>query len=417
MKRSGEAQVTPEPTPIELRRELEQPLPKTETKPRWWLWLLMLVILGYGGYRLFLKARSEPMATAPAVTKPTTQSVPVVVASARQGDLPVYLTGLGSVTPLNTVTVRSRVDGQLMSVRFQEGQFVRKGDLLAEIDARPYQAQLQQAQGQLARDQALLQQARLDLKRYQLLWSQDSIAKQTVDQQGALVSQYEGIVKLDQGLINAAAVNVTYCQISTPITGRVGLRLIDPGNIVHAADTTGILVITQLQPITVIFTLPEDNLPFVYPKLHAGQQLLVDAYDRASQNKLATGSLLTIDNQIDPTTGTVRLKAQFANDDNTLFPNQFVNARLLVETKRSVILVPNAALQRTSQQTFVYVVKPDHKVTVRQVKIGTTEGGETAIETGLSAGEEVVVKGVDKLREGSVVTVQQNDSNAQQENG
>jgi multidrug efflux system membrane fusion protein len=302
-------------------------------------------------------------------------------------------------------------------VRFQEGQFVRKGNLLAEIDARPYQAQLQQAQGQLARDQALLQQARIDLKRYQLLWSQNSIAKQTVDQQGALVSQYEGVVKLDQGLIDAAAVNVTYCQISAPITGRVGLRLIDPGNIVHAADTTGLLVITQLQPMTVIFTLPEDNLPSVYPKLHAGQQLLVDAYDRADRNKIASGSLLTIDNQIDPTTGTVRLKAQFPNDDNALFPNQFVNARLLVETKRSVILVPNAALQRTLQQTFVYVVKPDHTVTVRQVTTGTTEGGETAIGTGLSAGEVVVVKGVDKLREGSVVTVQQGDPGARQETG
>ncbi len=416
MKRSGEAQITPEPTPIELRRGLEQPLLKTETT-RWWLWLLVLIILGVGVYWLFQQVRLPHTPSAPAITKATNQSVPVVVARARQGDLPVYLTGLGSVTPLNTVTVRSRVDGQLMNVRFQEGQFVRKGDLLAEIDARPYQAQLQQAQGQLARDQALLQQARLDLKRYQLLWSQDSIAKQTVDQQGALVSQYEGVVKLDHGLIDAAAVNVTYCQIVAPIAGRVGLRLIDSGNIVHAADTTGILVITQLQPIAIIFTLPEDNLPAVYPKLHAGQQLFVDAYDRASRNKLASGSLLTIDNQIDPTTGTVRLKALFPNDDNSLFPNQFVNARLLVETKHSVILVPDAALQRTSQQTFVYVAKPDHTVSVRPVTIGATEGGETVIESGLGAGDVVVVKGVDKLREGSVVTTQQNDPNARQENG
>jgi len=416
MKTSGETQITPESTTIELRRELEQPLHITKTT-RWWLWLLILIVLGYGGYRLFQQARPRYMPTAPVVAKRTTQSVPVVVATARQGDLPVYLTGLGSVTPLNTVTVRSRVDGQLMSVRVQEGQLVGKGDVLAEIDARPYQAQLQQAQGQLARDQALLQQARLDLKRYQLLWSQDSIAKQTVDQQGALVSQYEGTVKLDQGLIDAADVNVTYCQITAPIAGRVGLRLIDPGNIVHAADTTGILVITQLQPIAVIFTFAEDNLPSVYPKLRAGQQLLVDAYDRASRNKIASGSLLTIDNQIDPTTGTVRLKAQFPNDDNALFPNQFVNARLLVETKRSVILVPDAALQRTLQQTIVYVVKPDQTVTVHPVTVGSTESGETVIITGLVAGEVVVVNGVDKLREGSVVTMQQSDPAARQENG
>ncbi len=295
MKRSEEAEITPQPTASELRQGLEQSLHKAKTT-RWWRWLLVLIILSRAGYWLFQQARSQQIPTAPAVAKPTAPGVPVVVATARQRDLPIYLSGLGSVTPLNTVTVRSRVDGQLMSVRVQEGQLVRKGDVLAEIDARPYQAQLQQAQGQLARDQALLQQARLDLRRYQLLWSQDSIAKQTVDQQGALVSQYEGAVELDHGLIDAAAVNVTYCQITAPITGRVGLRLIDPGNIVHAADTTGILVITQLQPITVVFTLPEDDLPSIYPKLHGGQALPVDAYDRASQNKLASGSLLTIDN-------------------------------------------------------------------------------------------------------------------------
>jgi multidrug efflux system membrane fusion protein len=262
-----------------------------------------------------------------------------------------------------------------------------------------------------------LQQARLDLRRYQLLWSEDSIAKQTVDQQGALVSQYEGAVKLNQGLIDAAAVNVTYCQITALITGRVGLRLIDPGNIVHAADTTGILVITQLQPITVVFTLPEDDLPSVYPKLRGGQSLPVDAYDRAGQNKLASGSLLTIDNQIDPTTGTVRLKALFPNDDNALFPNQFVTTRLLVETKHSVITVPEAALQRSVQQTFVYVVKLDQTVTVHLVKVGATEGGETIIEAGLVAGEVVAVNGVDKLREGSVVTVQHGDLHTPQDNG
>jgi len=411
----GEVQFAPESTALELRKGVEQPLPRAETTP-WWLWLIVLLVCGYGGYWLAQHTTPQKVMTAPAATKPSTRSVAVAVATVRQGDLPIYLSGLGSVTPLNTVTVRSRVDGQLLNVRVQEGQQVRKGDVLAEVDARPYQAQLQQAQGQLARDQALLQQARLDLKRYQLLWKQNSIAKQTVDQQGALVSQYEGTVKIDQGLIDAAMVNVTYCQITAPIAGRVGLRLIDPGNIIRAGDSTGILMITQLQPMTVVFTLAEDNLPLVSPKLYAGHSLLVDAYDRANRKKIATGRLLTVDNQIDPTTGTVRLKAQFANDDNALFPNQFVNARLLVETKHTVILVPDAALQRSQQQTFVYVVKPDHTVTVRPVTVGATEGSDTIVESGLVAGDMVVVSGVDKLREGSVVAVQQSDAHERQEN-
>jgi multidrug efflux system membrane fusion protein len=331
--------------------------------------------------------------------------VPVVAGPARKADMPLYLTGLGAVTPLKTVTIRSRVDGQLMSVHFQEGQLVQEGDLLVEIDPRPFQAQLTQYEGQLARDQAVLDNARVDLERYRVLWAQNSIPKQQLDTQVSLVHQYEGAVKNDQGLIESTTVQLAYCRLTSPISGRVGLRLVDPGNIVHAADTTGIVVITQLQPITVVFTIPEDSIPSVLDKLQRGVRMPVDAYDRAQQRKLSTGSLLTIDNEVDPTTGTVKLKAVFPNTDNRLFPNQFVNARLLLDVEPGATVVPATAIQRSPQGPFVYVVKRDQTVAVRRVTVGVGNGGDVAIAAGLAPGEQVVVDGADRLRDGASVAL------------
>jgi multidrug efflux system membrane fusion protein len=332
---------------------------------------------------------------------PTT---PVVSIKATTGNIGVYVTGLGAITPLYTVTVKSRVDGQLMTVHFKEGDSVKQGDPLIEIDPRPYEAVVVQTEGQLTRDQALLANARVDLTRYQNLVTANAVPEQMMATQKALVTQDEGTVKNDQGLLDAAKLNVTYCHITSPINGIVGLRLVDPGNIVHATDTNGMIVITQIQPISAIFTVAEDQLPAILQKYHAGQKLPVDAWDREMKNKLASGVLSTVDNQIDQTTGTLKLRATFDNSNRALFPNQFVNARLLQQEKTGVTLLSTAAIQRNTNNTYVYLIKPDSTVTVRNINVGVTEGDQSEITSGLSPGDTVVMTGVDKLQEGSKVT-------------
>ncbi len=347
-------------------------------------------------------------------------TVPVAVAPAHLGDMPVYLDGLGSVTAYYNVTVRSRVDGQLMSVPVREGQFVHAGDLLAEIDPRPFQAALDNAAGQLAKDQATLDNARVDLERYKGLIAQAAIPQQQLDTQAATVGQLVGTVKSDQAAVESAKLNVTYSHITSPINGRMGLRLVDPGNMVHATDVNGLLVVAQLQPITVVFTLPEDSIPRVMQKWHAGATLNVEAYNRDKTMKLATGHLATVDNQIDPNTGTLKLKAVFENEENTLFPNQFVNARLLLETRKSQVIIPSVAIQRGSQGTYVYVVNSSSgpaTAEMRAIKVGLIEGNDASIDSGVQVNDSVVIDGADKLQPGSLVaatapTVQKSSSTA-----
>ncbi|KAB0594069.1 MdtA/MuxA family multidrug efflux RND transporter periplasmic adaptor subunit, partial [Cupriavidus pauculus] len=328
---------------------------------------------------------------------------PVVVNTVGKRNMDVVLNGLGNVTPVANVTVRAQVSGPLIKVLFKEGQMVKAGDVLAEIDPRPFQAALDQAVGQLARDQALLANARLDQKRYRTLLAQDSISSQQVDTQDALVRQYEGTVKTDQGNVDNARLQLSYTRIVAPTSGRIGLRQVDPGNIVSTGDTNGIALITQIQPITVLYTIPEDNLPTVLRKLNAGEKLSVQAWDRQMRNQLAEGTLLTTDNQIDTTTGTVKLKAIFQNTDGMLFPNQFVNVRTRVDTMEDATVIPVAAIQRGQQGTFVYVVGDDSAVKVQVVTLGPTDGSRTVVLKGLEPGQRVVVDGADRLKEGMVV--------------
>jgi multidrug efflux system membrane fusion protein len=331
--------------------------------------------------------------------------VPVALATVTKGDMPVTLTGLGTVTPLATVTVKTQISGYLTEVAFQEGQMVKKGDFLAQIDPRPYQVALEQAEGQLAKDQALLRNAEVDLQRYNTLVAQNSIARQTRDTQISLVAQDRAALKTDQAQIDAQKLNLVYCHIISPVTGRVGLRQVDAGNYVQTSDPNGIVVVTQLQPISVIFTLPEDNLPAVMKQVHAGASLSVTAYDRTGNTELGKGRLETVDNQIDTTTGTVKLRATFDNEQETLFPNQFVNIQLLVDTLHETDIVPVSAIQHGAPGAFVYVVKPDQTAAVQKVKLGPGDGQHIAVLDGLQPGDKVVVDGSDRLREGAKVSL------------
>lgn len=331
-------------------------------------------------------------------------SVPVAVAKAERRDIPVYLQGLGSVEAFNTVVVKSRLDGQLVEIHFKEGQEVQKGDLLAVIDPRPYEVALHQAEATSFKDQSALNDARLNFQRFQDLYKQGIIPQQQFDTQKSLMDQLEGAVRADQANIDNVKLNLVYTHITAPVSGRVGLRQVDIGNMVHAADPNGLLVITQLHPIAVVFTLPEDNLPSVAQHLHRGA-LQVDAYSRDDQTKLATGKLLTIDNQIDPTTGTGKLKAVFDNTNRALWPNQFVNVHLLLEVQKNTLVVPAAAIQRGPQGTYVYTVKPDKTAEMKKVAVGFSEGNVTTLASGLQPGELVVTDGQDKLQPGSKVEI------------
>ncbi|OAI05618.1 MdtA/MuxA family multidrug efflux RND transporter periplasmic adaptor subunit [Methylomonas methanica] len=374
-------------------------------RPRWRWATILALLAAAGGYYFYQAGRQHQENADSRPNQYENTPVSVAVALTRQGDLPIYLNGLGTVTPLHTVTVRSRVDGELIRVAFTEGQAVRQGELLAEIDPRPYQVAVQQAEGQLLRDEALLKNAEIDQDRYQTLLEQDSIAAQQTATQAALVKQYRGTVEIDRAQLDNAKLQLSYARITAPVSGRIGLRLVDQGNMVRAGDVNGLAVITQVQPISVVFSLPEDDIPAVMRRWRSGDTLVIDAYDRAGQQKLASGKLLAVDNQIDASTGTLKLKAQFDNEDRTLFANQFVNIKMRLDTLRAATLAPSAAIQHGANGAFVYLVKDDNSVTVRRVKPGPADGETVAILEGLASNDKLVIDGADKLREGSQVKV------------
>jgi membrane fusion protein, multidrug efflux system len=383
------------------------PVPPVTTKPRSRLrfgigLIVVLLLLAFGTYETVKWVKSA-RSSGGRFQQAALQTVGA--STVTLGDIRVIVNALGTVTPIATVTVQTQINGILTDVGFTEGQLVKKGDFLAQIDQRPYEYLKEQYEGQLAHDQGLLAQAQMDLKRYETLAQQNSIARQQSEDQVFIVQQYAGSVKQDQGLIDAQALNISYCRIVSPITGRVGLRLVDPGNYVQTTNASGVAVLTQLQPITVIFSIPEDELPGIMPQFNAGTPLVVTAYDRANLRELATGKVSAVDNQIDTSTGTVKVRAQFDNTDNALFPNQFVNARLLVQTLKNVVTVPTSAIQRGAPGAYVYVINADSTVSVRQITTGAVDGNTTQVKSGLSAGERVVIDGTDRLRDGLKVTV------------
>ena len=409
--RADAPEKAPAGAPVHSRPEA--PPPRRRAILRWAVIVLVVLALIWLGWRLFggsgQSGKGKAAAEAPQ---------PVGVAKVDQGDIKVVLTGLGTVTPLATVTIQTQISGQLMSVGYQEGQLVNKGDFLAQIDPRPFDVALAQAQGTLAHDQGLLNQAKSDLQRFEILGRQDSIAQQQVADQRFLVEQDEGTVAVDKAAIENAKLNLTYCHIVSPVTGRVGLRLVDPGNYVQTSSSAGLVVVTQLQPISVVFVLPEDDIPALVEQMKAGT-LAVTAYDRSNSKKVAEGTLLTVDNTVDTTTGAIKLRASFPNTDSALFPNQFVNAQLLLKTIKQVVRAPVAAVQQGAPGSFVYLLKPDNSVAIQVIKTGVTDGDDIQILSGLKAGDTVVVDGADRLKDGAKVTVSPNlpHGSANQNNG
>ncbi len=386
-------------SPLPPHGDADQMRPRTRRRSLW-PWLILLLLLGGIGFLIFRLSSGSGGGHAQAMPPPA-----VGVASATAADMQVTDSGLGTVTSLASVTVQSQISGVLQTIAFREGQMVHRGDVLAQIDPRPYQALLDQARGTLAHDQGLLRQAQMDARRYATLQRQDSIGRQQAEDQQFVVQQYEGSVAADEGMIQSQLVNLAFCRITSPIDGRVGLRQVDAGNYITPALTNGIVVVTQLDPISAIFTLPEDDVPAIQARLAAGASLQVVAFDRSNTIQLATGTLETLDNQIDTTTGTVKLRALFANPKLTLFPNQFVNVRLIVSTVTGAITVPNAALQTGAPGNFVYLVMPDSTVALRVVKLGVADADKTQILSGLAVGARVVVDGSDRLRDGAKVVL------------